>query len=48
MQRAETSDNQQAQHRAEATKGLFGWAVVVKKVDVSCELWKKLLCAVSC
>jgi hypothetical protein len=24
-------------------KGLFGWAVAVKKVDVGCELWKKLL-----
>jgi hypothetical protein len=25
------------------TKGLFGWAVAVKKVAVGCELWKKLL-----
>jgi hypothetical protein len=25
------------------TKSLFGWAVAVKKVDVGCELWKKLL-----
>jgi hypothetical protein len=25
------------------TWGLFGWAVAVKKVAVSCELWKKLL-----
>jgi hypothetical protein len=25
------------------TKGLFGWAVAVKKVVVGCELWKKLL-----
>jgi hypothetical protein len=24
-------------------KGLFGWAVAVKKVAVGCELWKKLL-----
>jgi hypothetical protein len=24
-------------------QGLFGWAVAVKKVDVGCELWKKLL-----
>jgi hypothetical protein len=24
-------------------KGLFGWAVAVKKVVVGCELWKKLL-----
>jgi hypothetical protein len=23
-------------------KGLFGWAVAVKKVVVDCELWKKL------
>jgi hypothetical protein len=29
-------------------KGLFGWAVAVKKVAVGCELWKKLLLAVSC
>jgi hypothetical protein len=27
--------------------GLFGWAVAVKKVAVGCELWKKLLYAVS-
>jgi hypothetical protein len=26
-----------------ATKGLFGWAVAVKKVAVGCELWKKQL-----
>ena len=26
-----------------AFKGLFGWAVAVKKVAVGCELWKKLL-----
>jgi hypothetical protein len=26
-----------------STKGLFGWAVAVKKVTVGCELWKKLL-----
>jgi hypothetical protein len=25
------------------TKGLFGWAVAVKKVIVGCELWKNLL-----
>jgi hypothetical protein len=25
------------------TKGLFGWAVAVKKVVVGCELWKKPL-----
>jgi hypothetical protein len=25
------------------SKGLFGWAVAVKKVVVGCELWKKLL-----
>jgi hypothetical protein len=25
------------------TRGLFGWAVAVKKVAVGCELWKKLL-----
>jgi hypothetical protein len=25
------------------SKGLFGWAVAVKKVAVGCELWKKLL-----
>jgi hypothetical protein len=30
------------------TKGLFGWFVAVKKVDVGCKLWKKLLYAVSC
>jgi hypothetical protein len=24
-------------------RGLFGWAVAVKKVAVGCELWKKLL-----
>jgi hypothetical protein len=24
-------------------KGLFGWAVAVKKVVVGCELWKNLL-----
>jgi hypothetical protein len=24
-------------------KGLFGWAVTVKKVAVGCKLWKKLL-----
>jgi hypothetical protein len=27
----------------ESIKGLFGWAVAVKKVAVGCELWKKLL-----
>ena len=26
-----------------SVKGLFGWAVAVKKVAVGCELWKKLL-----
>jgi hypothetical protein len=30
------------------TKGLFGWAVAVKKVVVCCELWKKLLWVASC
>jgi hypothetical protein len=25
------------------TKGLFGWAVAVKKVAVGCELWKKVV-----
>jgi hypothetical protein len=27
----------------EKAKGVFGWAVTVKKVVVGCELWKKLL-----
>jgi hypothetical protein len=27
----------------EMSKGLFGWAVALKKVAVGCELWKKLL-----
>jgi hypothetical protein len=30
------------------TKGLFGWTVAVEKVAVGCELWKKLLWAMSC
>jgi hypothetical protein len=29
-------------------KGLFGWAVAVKKAAVGYELWKKLLWVVSC
>jgi hypothetical protein len=28
--------------------GVFGWAVVLKKVVVRCELWKKLLWVMSC
>jgi hypothetical protein len=28
-------------------KDMFGWAVAVKKVVVGCELWKKLMYAVS-
>jgi hypothetical protein len=31
------------QHKYVKYKGLFGWAVAVKKVVVGCELWKKLL-----
>jgi hypothetical protein len=30
------------------TEGLFGWAVAVKKATMGCELWEKLLWAVSC
>jgi hypothetical protein len=29
-------------------KGLFGWAVAMKKAVVDCELWKKPLWAVNC
>jgi hypothetical protein len=32
----------------EVTEAMFGWAVTVKKATVGCELWKKLLWAVSC
>jgi hypothetical protein len=31
------------QSAAREAKGLFGWAVAVKKVVVGYELWKKLL-----
>jgi hypothetical protein len=34
--------------RVRDTKRLFGWAVAVKKAVMGCELWKKLLWAVSC
>jgi hypothetical protein len=36
------------QSAPQMTEGLFGWTVAVKKVAVGCELWKKLLYAVSC
>jgi hypothetical protein len=29
-------------------KGVFGWAVALKKAVVGCELWKKLLWVMSC